>query len=119
MEDVAKYAIENNSFIATNNRIFFCSDEFIYFVVIGRWTNNYFLNKFGTFDRYKQVIVCGDFINNIVNLTDCKFKLGEFRNNIITGQKFSSYSELVRNAENDYIYKSFSNLVIKKFKNKF
>ena len=114
VEAVAKYVIENNSFIATNNRIFFCADEHTYFVVIGRWTNNYFLNKFGTFDRYKYVIVCGDFINNIVNLTDCRFKLGEFRNNIITEQKFSGYSELVRNAENEYIYKIFSNITIKK-----
>ena len=114
VEAVAKYVLENNSFIATNNRIFFCSDEFTFFVVMGRWTNNYFLNKFGTFDRYKYVIVCGDFINNIIDLTDCKFKLGEFRNNIITEQKFSGYSGLVRNTENEYIYKIFSNITIKK-----
>lgn len=113
VEAVAKYVLENNSFIATNNRIFFSNDEYITLVVMGKWTNNYFLNKFGTFDRYKYVIVCGDFTNNIVDLTDCRFKLGEFRNNIITRQSFSGYSELVRNAENDYIYKSFSNLVIK------
>lgn len=113
VEAVAKYALENNSFIATNNRIFFCSDDYIYFVVIGRWTNNYFLNKFGTFDRYKKIIIAGDFTNNVVESTECIIKLGEFRNNIITRQKFSNYSELVRNAENDYIYKSFSNLVIK------
>lgn len=113
VEAVAKYVLENNSFIATNNRIFFSTDEFTYFVVMGRWTNNYFLNKFGTFDRYKYVIVCGDFINNIVDLTDCVFKLGEFRNNIITKQKLSAYSELVRNTENEYIYKIFSNITIK------
>ena len=113
VEAAAKYVIENNSFIATNNRIFFCADEYTYFVVMGRWTNNYFLNKFGTFDRYKKIIIAGDFTNNIVDLTDCTIKLGEFRNNIITIQKFSSYSELVRNAENEYIYKIFSNITIK------
>ena len=113
VEAVAKYVLENNSFIATNNRIFFCVDEWIYFVVMGRWTNNYFLNKFGTFDRYKFIIVCGEFINNTVDLTDCRFKLGEFKDNIITRQTFSSYSDLVRDSENEYIYKIFSNITIK------
>lgn len=80
---------------------------------MGRWTNNFFLNKFGNFDRYKEIIIAGDFTNNIVDLTDCIFKLGEFRNNIITEQKFSQYSKLVRNAENEYIYKIFSNITIK------
>ena len=61
----------------------------------------------------KKIIIAGDFTNNIVDLTDCTIKLGEFRNNIITIQKFSSYSELVRNAENEYIYKIFSNITIK------
>lgn len=113
VEAVAKYVLENNSFIATNNRIFFDTDEFIYFVVMGRWTNNYFLNKFGPFDRYKNIIIAGEFTNNIVDLTECVIRLGEFRNNIITRQKFSNYSGLVRNAENDYIYKIFSNITIK------
>ncbi|MDY5336052.1 MAG: hypothetical protein SPG97_04820 [Bacilli bacterium] len=113
VEAVAKYVIENNSFIATNNRIFFCTDEYTYFVVMGRWTNNYFLNKFGPFDRYKKIIIAGEFTNNIVELSECIIRLGEFRNNIITGQKFFNYSELVRNTENDYIYKIFSNITIK------
>ena len=113
VEAVAKYVVENNSFIATNNRIFFCSDDYTYFVVMGRWINNYFLNKFGTFDRYKNIIIAGDFIDNVVDLTSCQIKLGEFRNNIITKQNFSSYSALVRNAEDEYIYKIFSNITIK------
>ena len=112
-ELLAKYILENSSLISTNNYILFSSDDFVVFPVFGKWTNNYFLNKFGTFDRYKKIIVAGDFTNNIVDLTECSIKLGEFRNNIITRQKLSNYSELVRNAENEYIYKIFSNLTIK------
>lgn len=112
-KDIAKYILENNSFTATNNNIFFCTDEFIHFAVVGRWTNNYFLNKFGTFDRYKYIIVYGDFINNIVELTNCKFRLGEFKNNIITKQSISYYTSLIRDSENEYIYKIFSNITIK------
>lgn len=113
LELLAKYILENSSLISTNNYILFSSDDYVVFPVFGKWTNNYFLNKFGTFDRYKKIAIAGNFINNIVESTECIIKLGEFRNNIITRQKLSNYSKLVRNAENDYIYKSFSNLVIK------
>ncbi len=113
VESVAKYILENNNFIATNNYFFFCDDNYTTIITLGKWVNNFFLNKFGNFDRYQFIITAGDFIDNVVDLTDCRIKLGEFRNNTITRQKFIGYSELVRNAENDYMYKSFSNLVIK------